>query len=1017
MAVELLIGPAASGKTQYCIDRIKQVRAQHALAPIWVLVPDAHKARYFKRRLAAPDGAIGVRVGTFRNLYTELLERSGRFVPALTDALEHRLLQETAAQLATQGQLPHYRPIHDKPGFISAIIDVFWELRSALVTAEQFEQQTAQLGDPPRELAKLYRAYYARLDAMGWTDEQGLAWLALDLLKKDKNAASWLPLVIADGAISYMPSRVQFMKQLSAQAGELLVTVGGERGSTRNVHARTSKLIATLERELSPRITTSAQPSRLPGDVAHIAVHVFDHAALPERTPQTAFLMEARSQAEEAREALRWLKARIVHDQVAPDQCAVFVSEFGTYLPLLRAAADEFGLRLSFTQREPLSLSPLADAVLRLVGLPGQKFAARQLLIVLNSPYLHAEFDARLLDDLDHVSRFASITGGKDEWDAAWALLASPLPEDLAASDDERARDKTIQDVDWRALQPRMDAFWRIFDDISRPRPYAEWVGWLQDVLHALDFAQGVTDKRDLAAMETLNVALNALELGEYVFQAVPVSYDQFVLALRSGVQGTGVAEPWEPGVGQIHVGRISEVPAMRYDAVVLVGFSEGVFPGIRRADPFLGEDLRTVLGLESRVDGDQTGIFYQALTRCEKHLLITRPYLEKKGEHWEPSPYWDAISRLFTKEAISKADRATVLSQSQAASPQEVVFRAVQMNGLRYPQDAALASRVEDVELGGKVVHARRALTPQGAFEGEVPGLSAQMQSKYGAAFGWSASKLESYLNCAFAFFVGYVLELEPLEPPEPGLTVTQIGSVQHRVLEMVFRRAPIGASAETVLALVEPCAREVFGISPQKDGFRPSSLWGVEQEQMIAKLKKSVKALLEISEGWRPLALEQRFGFDGAAPLLLETGTGTMRFHGVIDRVDINEQKELRIIDYKLGSSHLGQKDLEIGRRIQLPLYALAAQQVLQLGIVVDGFYWHVNGAKAGALSLAEFGPKGAEGPQAAYSALVEHAGKTLGRMYAGQFKPEPSDKTCPDYCPAAQWCWRYKRQSRRG
>ena len=29
--------------------------------------------------------------------------------------------------------------------------------------------------------------------------------------------------------------------------------------------------------------------------------------------------------------------------------------------------------------------------------------------------------------------------------------------------------------------------------------------------------------------------------------------------------------------------------------------------------------------------------------------------------------------------------------------------------------------------------------------------------------------------------------------------------------------------------------------------------------------------------------------------------------------------------------------------GRKLQLPLYALAAQETLRLGVVADGFYWH--------------------------------------------------------------------------
>jgi hypothetical protein len=84
MPVELILAPPAAGKTAACIQRIQSVRKTEPLAPVWVLVPDAQNAAYFRQRLARAGGALGVSVGTFRALYTDLLERQGNYTPVIT---------------------------------------------------------------------------------------------------------------------------------------------------------------------------------------------------------------------------------------------------------------------------------------------------------------------------------------------------------------------------------------------------------------------------------------------------------------------------------------------------------------------------------------------------------------------------------------------------------------------------------------------------------------------------------------------------------------------------------------------------------------------------------------------------------------------------------------------------------------------------------------------------------------------------------------------------------------------
>ena len=168
---------------------------------------------------------------------------------------------------------------------------------------------------------------------------------------------------------------------------------------------------------------------------------------------------------------------------------------------------------------------------------------------------------------------------------------------------------------------------------------------------------------------------------------------------------------------------------------------------------------------------------------------------------------------------------------------------------------------------------------------------------------------------------------------------------------------------------------------------------------------------ALAEEGEGWIPSAYERTFGIKATPPLKIDIGEETLLLHGIIDRLDRNAQGDIRVVDYKTGSSHLAQGDLKDGRRLQLPLYALAARDALGLGEPVDGFYWKILAAEAGSLKLAKFKTEDTQGVKAAIQVAREHLLRIITGIRAADFPPVPPKGGCPSYCPAAQWCWRYE------
>ena len=256
----------------------------------------------------------------------------------------------------------------------------------------------------------------------------------------------------------------------------------------------------------------------------------------------------------------------------------------------------------------------------------------------------------------------------------------------------------------------------------------------------------------------------------------------------------------------------------------------------------------------------------------------------------------------------------------------------------------------------------------------------------------------------------MSHVLGLEPREEPAEGLDARQLGNIYHHIFEQLYRTVT-GPPADTadldaLLAALPAVAAAVLDEAPRVEGFRATAWWTQTRVEIADNVRRSVEALAALPGGFVPLAQEAAF-LDNDS-LTVTDGDDAFRVRGYIDRVDRAPDGGLRIIDYKTGGpAAFTVKAVVEGKKLQLPLYALAAEQALGLGPVVDGFYWHVQHAEASKFTLAGF----EGGPAAAVETALAHAWAAVRGARAGQFGPHPPDGGCPDYCPAVAFCWHYR------
>jgi ATP-dependent helicase/DNAse subunit B len=1016
MPITLLVAPAASGKTKYCIQRVREIHTTQPLANTWVVLPDWSQVFNFRRRLASAGGVIGPRVGTFDDLHREILRQAGLLLPRTSEPIGNHLLLSAIHSLMDKKQLDHYASIAYKPGFLSVIRTRITELKRARVTPQQFLSRAKQSDAALTELGRIYEAYEAALDQLGWADREGFDWRAAEALEVQTDLASNWAFLAVDGFDSFNSSQLATLKALSKRLPEILITLPGEVNRSRSVHRRFTQSLETITAALpTADITSSELDPKLPDPLASIERGLQEPGARLVPMSDHVDCIEVQDHAQEAREALRWLKARIVRDKVLRRSCAVVVPDVTRYQPYLQEAASEFGLPIRFPYGRQLSTAPSIAILLEILDLPLRNWPRRATLDAFRSPYFDfASLGLTTADAaaLEIASLHGQVVAGMDQWTEALRWLATA---EASSEEDLEEALSALNPPRGAEAERLMRAMQALAHRLAPPdsQTITAWVRWLEDLLDELHFFETSDTPRDIAAHKFLREALRALVLAESVAGKTTLKYAAFLTELRRTLEATTYHEPSEWKMQKVSVLMAHEARGLRFDAVAVLGLSEGMFPEVEREDPFLADSLRLELGLEPRLGRHQNSLFYQAITRADKYLLLSRPYLADDGEQWEPSPFWRAATSLLEGESHLIQPQAQ-RPLPEAASAEELLFWAVRREKLPAQYEETLLSRWEQLRHARDVLSERRIPSDENLHDGSLAEIAQVIAAKYGSQYLWSATRLETYGTCPYMFFVSNAMDLEAVEPPTLGFDARQLGSMLHTILENIYRTAGDPADPESVLSRLPAIAQAEFEMAPKTYGFRPTMLWELEQENLLQALEKTVHAIAEVGEGWVPIAFEQAFGILGNPPLEIRLAKETLRLRGLIDRVDQDSSGNLRIVDYKTGSGHLSKGDLLEGRRLQLPLYALGARDALGLGQPVEGFYWAILAARHGSLRLGSFTIKrnGEEiqGPQAAIEVAKNHIQRIVDGVRSGKFMPVAPRGGCPSYCPASAWCWHY-------
>ena len=1046
MSAYLYLASTTNKALNHLIAQIRDEKRTNALTPVTILVPTSGIIHELRSHFGE---TMGVQLYQFYRLGNAVLDEAGIPIHEINDTAVRRLIKKILGEMNAEGKLTTFSPVIEIPGFVEVMLDWVREMKSQGIFPEQYTAYAQANGkDQDLQMGELYTRYQTFMLDRNYSDADGLLWVTAEALENNSDHFRVDGPLFVIGFDQFTPVQIRILGQLAERFRALALYLLWDDRRSEN-----SLVLSRLKRTRDSLLTI------IPFDVSilkdaqtesellrHIHTNIFEPSEALSSDNQSIQLIEAPSGEAEVRRALQDVKRLLIEGVSTPD-IAILAPNKNAYLPIILSVATEYGVPIECER--PLLANPVIAAFANLLELPN-RFSWHDTFTALRSPYIQQNWLSKeQIELLDLLSRERPVVAGRDQWQFA----VRPLVIDTTdREDDDLGRPPLVATVPTEELTSIHDGLMAFFDHLTPPNTatYREYTWWIQtaivgympeegydeedisEPLPSLDLLgscqQGLFRDRD---MEALGLLMRALRLSLASTETVPTETEVTWETFREDILGLlrVMNIPPDPLQASVRFGRLDEGRARIVDYLFVLGLSEGEFPTPPPADPLYAPAEREShpLPLLRFSSADDASLWWQVIGNVRKQLVILRPYIDNNGAPWQPSPYWDAVRACVNDLNPEQIPIAEHPKLKNSASAGELLIALAQMGAQEIPETLKIEWNYAHLAEG--IMRQRQSYQLPGPYEGvlESPLLRDELAERYGDDYVWSASRLNRYANCPFGFFAENLLKLKARHDPEEGLDALQRGSLLHAILEHLYKRltedgtAPTTSNLEIILRYLDESCAEIFPSAPPRYGFRPEALWEYEKEELRRLIRALVSWECEQNEPtarFLPYLQEVGFGIGRGdrSPLEVLGEHVQFRLRGVIDRLDCDSAGNLRVIDYKSGSTANTKSDLQQGLALQTALYALAAEHfwLQDQGRVAESHFWHIPSRKpSGSLYFQETVRE-----ERVAETTIQRAAQSVERIRVGIFpsapaKPGQGSRSCRSRCDFGSVC-RVSRQS---
>ena len=935
--LRILIGKAGTGKTAALMDEIR-ASVERRESGIILLVPEqySHEA---ERELCAVCGdalSLCAEVLSFTGLARRVSDELGGNAARTLDK-GGRLLCMALTVDALYSRLRAYADARRKPELQTALLNAVTELKTACIDPGELmrasEASDGTLSDKLHDMALLTEGFDAVV-AAGHADPEDRLSVLAEQLSESRFCEG--KRVYVDGFSDFTVQERRVLEAMLLGGAELTVCLGcdglSETGEVFAIPRATARTLLGFaeENKIQAGVTVHDGDSKKAPALSYFTdrLFTFSHECF-DGDGSAVRLYTAPDPDAECELAAATALALVRDTGCRWRDIAVAVRGFDDYRSGLENAFERYGVPLYSARKTDMFQKPLPAFLASVYELVNGGWETEDVLDCLKTG-----LTGLTLDECDKLENYIfkwQLRGSAWTKNEDWTLAPGFSPA-------EEAEDELIL---INALRRRFSA------PLLRFAQAAQSAGDARGQAQAL--SQLFTDLGLSERLESISAELIAAGRAAAA-QEYAQLWDIAVAALEQCAMILGDTALGAEDFGRLYLTTLSRfeigtIPAvldcvtagdfdrMRRRSIkhlIVLGMTDERLPRAAENAGVFSQDERKRL-LELCIDIGGTGdaelwreflLIHSCLTLPSETLTLCRPELEG-GEAARSSFVLHRAELLFAKTA-----QPVSLAELRIGAPTPALYLAA--NALRGGGTAEASAQAVMEELMPERMSAIRTASEKG--RGSLSAHS--VRTLYGKNLRLSASRIDKFASCRFAYFMQYGLKAKPHSPAV--FAAPDIGIFMHYILENTAReimeKGGFGSVSDAELMAVTDKYTAAF-VREKLNDFRDKSR---RFTYLFRRLVKEVRQIvldmaheLKCSD-FAPLSFELDFGNAEALPPLNLGGEGdSLVLTGIADRVDgwLHEGKlYLRVVDYKTGHKSFSLSDVWYGRGLQMLLYLFA-------------------------------------------------------------------------------------------
>ena len=986
MGIRFVFGRAGSGKSYYCLNQINKKLTNDKNNKLIMLVPDQYTFQTEKKLLeyVGEKALLRAEVLSFKRMATRVFDKcGGRAINVIEDSGKNMLIYKL---LKDKGEeLQYFNRISKQQGFVGIVsksINEFkkYNISEEILKEKELEIENKDLKEKISDLASIYETFNESLHK-GYIDSEDILSILAKKLKECElynEAEIWV-----DEFTTFTPQQLEVLKVLAKQCKNVNITLcsDGEiqftEGETdifdviKNTENRILKMMQ--ENNISYKEPVNLNKKNIyrfkdSKELGHIEKYFFNYPfKIYKDDCKDIRLYKANNNYSE----IEWVAQdilKLVRDKgYRYKDIAVVCREIDSYDKIISVIFNEYNIPYFLDKKREILSNPLVVLIISALEILVTNWSYESVFKYVKSGLITLE--TNFIDKLENYILANGIKGYK------WT-------KDLLTSQDEELTQEEIEIFEYmeEIRRPIINLYNKIKGDVTVRKYCTALYEFLLEINAFETMDKWLDDFNNKGMQDKIKeyTQVPAIVM-DMLDQAVEVLGDEVVdLKTFSKILISGFEEK-EIGVipmalDQVNIGDIARIKGRDVKVLYIVGANDGVLPSANKDEGILSDEDRIELksmGIElasdtrSRVFEEQFMV-YTALTIPSNYLMITYPMADFEGKSLRPSIIIPRLKKILPRlKEESEIFNNNLFNDKyhNITAPVPTFNELIEALRREYEKEEIEPYWVEtfkwfeeNEEFKDRTKIIFNGLNYTNLVEKIPREKIKRLYSNDNGRLMFSVSRIEKYAQCPFSYYVQYGLKAKDRKVYE--FTAPDLGSFMHDILDQFTNKI----RKENILwgdLTKDKCAEIVNELVNSKLKNETNSILNSNKKYQYfsERFKKTItKSVTVISEQMRKgefdiFKSEFDFGdFKDSDPIKLELPSKeTVYLKGRVDRidkVDLNGETYIRIVDYKSGSKSFDLNELYYGLQIQLLVYLDAilknSEQILKTQCMPGGILY---------------------------------------------------------------------------